>query len=171
MAALQEVLGGKEFKPPIKQETKVATAEEIGNILKERIERVLKRTEDKPISFHPTSLFHRRHKEADLGIILSDDPYVSLETQETKDKFIEIKVDRETFAQVLSDLMKKYGASLDNWQVGGHWLWRGPTWEDRDYPTRYPHLVFRSGTRLTKEGTVDFSIWQIVCTKPSFSLL
>lgn len=165
MAALPEILGGKEFKPPVKQETEVATAEETRSILKERIEGALKRTKDKSVSLH------RRDNKLDLGIIYSDDSNVLLESQQTKDKHIETKVGRETFAQVLSSLMKEYGASLDNWRVGGHWLWRGSTWEDRDYPTRYPHLVFRSGTRLTKEGTVDFSIWEIICTKPSFSLL
>lgn len=156
-------LEGRAFVPfiEVKVETRIASAEETEEILRAKIERMRKSAAEKE-----TRISSFSSEKRDLGEI-TPNPYVHLQRERiTKNKLVETKVDRETFGQVLLRLMEEYGGDRDNFRFRGML-----SLEDREYPTKYEYLFFRSITLLNEEGNLKSVDWAIICAEIPFPSL
>jgi len=156
-------LEGRQFAPfiEVKVETKIASAEETEEILRARIERMRKSAAEKE-----TRLSSFSSEKRDLGE-MTPNPYVHLRREKiTKNKLVETKIDRETFGQVLLRLMEEYGVDRDNFRFRGI-----PSLEEREYPTKYEYLFFRSISLLDENENLKSVDWAIICAKTPFPSL
>lgn len=82
--------------------------------------------------------------------------------------FIEVRVETKTASAEETELnpfMEVYGASPDRFKLS-----KTPFLEQREYPTDYEYLIFRSLTLLNEEGDVKSIDWDIVCLRGPFFL-
>ena len=146
---------GRKFAPLIKTEveTRIAPILEADEILREKIEEIKEEA------------VKRETRHGFLGEI-TPNLYVTLQSEKkTKNKIVETLIEKETFAQVLLQLMEEYGASPDRFKLTKTW-----SLEQREYPTDHEYLIFRSLTLLNKDREVKSIDWDIVCTREPFPL-
>jgi len=141
-------------------ETRIVPILEVDEILREKIEEIKKEAVKRDTRHGLWSSL-----EKNLGEI-TPNLYVYLRREKkTRSKIVETLIEKEIFAQVILQLMEEYGASPDRFK-----LKKTKSLEQREYPTDYEYLIFRSFTLLNKDREVKSIDWDIVCTREPFPL-